>query len=820
MTSWSDLRQRIAGKWQVPLFVISLVALGASFLNIKPTPSDYPIDQAVEELDVLVSGGLYSAALRLCEPILQIEEKTEAQLAPVYLRKARALTGRGVRDHNGTPQLGREAAELFRIAQDHLTDESPVPHVRLTVTAQDHEWWGQALEWQEAYDEAVRHYERAIDEYDEPVLDLRKHVLSLRVSKLDTPLEESRARLEDFLPSTDDRLDLRLWAIERLVDVLHDQGKSTEAATLLVRHEDQFDASELRDRFAYLRALVLYRTGEPDEAELLLRSIRNRLTALDETDAMTGWLLGRVVLGEDGGGRPLEAISFFENVIATHAPGPYRLASRLGMAEALVSLKRREEAVDAYRIAIDEASRLTGESPVPHVNRNVLRVSLIVNSDVMRRQGRLEAAIAYAELASELIDDRDVEGTISQLQRLSELHESLALQLDGRADEVLKEPTGESPVPQRESPVPQRESPVPQQRRLAARRHFNDAAEALLRLAQVSSADQDRAAEACFHAAELCDRAFNRSRATQLYEAFVADHPESERVSLALLRLGHVRREMGLSAEAADAYRQCRARFPNSLNGARALLPLARTYLAMRPQNLDLAEKTLHLILDDSRVFTPQAHEFADALFLLGDVLNQRGQFERAITVLEETRRRYSKHPKMWRALYKLADSYRQSGMALKNDLKDARYAGEFNQIRAEYQSRLTTAGELYRDLIDHYETADDATLERVDRVFHRHALLYEADCLYENMRYEEALELYETAAGTLANSTAALAAHVQIISCHAFLGQRLEARTALTRAQVLARSLPDESFDRDFSSETREDWQRCLRWLEQSEIF
>ncbi len=806
MSSWSDLRDRIAGKWQVPLLAVSVLALAASFLKVKPTSRDYPIAEAVGELDAFLTTGRYSAALGFAEPILQLKGQTEAQLAPVHLRIARALVARSARDGAGSPEIGRDAVQHFELARDH----------RQSVTALDHERWGQALEWQDLFDQAVRHYEQAIASSDQPLLDLRKHVLSLQMSKLDAPLAETRARLEEFMRGTNplphgrgsDRLDLSLWAIERLVDVLHDQGKTEQAATLLARHEDEFSASDLRDRFAYLRALVLYRTGAPDEAELLLRAIRNRVATLDETDAMSGYLLGRIVLGEDGLGRPFEAISFFENVIAVHALGPYRVASRLGIAEALVSLQRQGEAIDAYRIAIEEAQQL-GEHRL--VNRDVLRVSLIVNSNRARQRGQFAAALGYAELASELIDERSSDETISQWQRLGDLHEALAQQLLRQADEVLEQggdDAGQLQVKQRLSLLS------------AARRQFDEAADEFVKLAAASHADQDRAAAGHFHAAELCDLAFNRSRAADLYESFITDYPSHGNVSLALLRLGHVRREMGLSAEAVEAYRQCRSRFPQSLNGARALLPLARTYLAMRPPELDLTEKTLMLILDDSRVFTPDAREYADALFMLGDVLNRRGEFERAITVLEEARRRYPKAPQVWRSLYLLADAYRQSGMALKNDLKDARFVGEVNQIQAQYRERLGQARELYRNLIDHYESMEDASLERIDRVYQRHALLYEADCLYENMRYAEAVKLYEAAVGSLSGSTAALSAYVQIINCQAFLGQPLEARAALTRAQVLVRNLPDESFARDFSPETRKDWQRYLSWLERSDLF
>ena len=798
MSTWSDLGDRVAGKWQVPLLAISVVALAASFLNIKPTPRDYPVAEAVRELDRFLSDGRYGPALRFAKSVFEVEGPTEEQMAPVHLRVARALVARAAINGTGSSTVGSKAGMHFQLARDH----------GLSLTVSDHEQWGRAFEWQSIFGEAVDHYDRVLDASDLPRLDLRRHVLSLRMEKLDLPLDESQSRLEAFLRITGDRMDLGLWAIERLVDVLHDQGKSEAAATLLAQHKAQFMESDLRDRFAYLNALVLYRTDAADEAELLLRVIRNRVKALDDVDAMSGYLLGRIVLGEDGSGRPFEAISFFENVIATHALGPYRVASRLGIAEALVSLQRESEAIDAYRLVMEERAQL-GDHRL--VNGDVIRVSLMLNSDRARRRQQFEAALGYASMAGELIDADDVDASMNHLQQLGELHESFGRLLQRQADRTsLKQ--GDDGPQQRAARV---EDLLPMMRQ-----QFHLAGDTFVKLTQRSEADQDRAAAAHFLAAELYDRALDRAGSADLYQSFVTDYPTHVNRSLALLRLGHVRRELGMPEEAVEAFRRCRSEFPLSLNGARALLPLARSYLAMVPAKLEMAEKTLMLILDDSRVFTPEAREYADGLFLLGDVLNRQGEFERAITVLEEGRQRYPNAPQTWRALYVLADSHRRSGMALKQDLKDARYAGEANQIQNTYRRRLSEARRLYRSLIDHYDATLDSEKAGIDRVYERYAVLYEADCLFENMQYDEAVRLYEAAVGLLTGSTAALSAYIQIINCQAFLGRAQEARAALTRAQVLVRSLPQESFGTRQSPQSRRDWQRYLSWLERSELF
>jgi tetratricopeptide (TPR) repeat protein len=240
----------------------------------------------------------------------------------------------------------------------------------------------------------------------------------------------------------------------------------------------------------------------------------------------------------------------------------------------------------------------------------------------------------------------------------------------------------------------------------------------------------------------------------------------------------------------------------------------------MGPDYVDLAEKALMVVLEDSEVFTPQAPEFADALFLLGDVHNRRGSVERAITTLEEALERYPDDPRVWRARFLLADSYRRSGLALEAEITEAKLASEIEQIRAELTERLQEAKRLYHRLIDDYELRDPATLNRLERVYLRHAYLYEADCCFETQDYRRALKLYEEAVGIYKDTPSALAAYVQIINSHVFLGEPGEARAALARAQVLVDAMPGKAFDNTVSLETRDDWKRYLDWLGKSELF
>ena len=349
---------------------------------------------------------------------------------------------------------------------------------------------------------------------------------------------------------------------------------------------------------------------------------------------------------------------------------------------------------------------------------------------------------------------------------------------------------------------------------------FVEAGSTYLHIAQLNALNERVAPQAAWRAAELYARAGERDRAATLYAAFAVERPQHPLVARALLRVGQLRQVSGQLDAAVSAYRECYRRYPRTLDGSRVLVPLSRCYLAMGPDYEGLAEKTLRVVLEDSKVFTPRAPEFVEALFLLGDVLNRRADFERAIAILEEALERYPDDPRVWRARYLLADSYRKSGFALKAEIAEAKVPSEIERMRTDSIGRFQAAQGLYRRLIAEYQFRDPAELDRLERVYLRHATLYEADCYFETQDYHHALKLYEEAAGAYRDTSSALAAYVQMINSYVFLGQPEEARAALARALVLVDAIPDASFDTELSPETREDWKRYFEWLGQSELF
>lgn len=785
------VRRRFAGKWQVPLFVLSAVLLARAVYSFRPpSAGELPFSESLKVLDGLVQGGVRDRAMDLAEKLLAREDATAEDRAAIRLQRARlragAASGTGPR---ATAVVGR-MVEDFQFAREHGQ----------SLAAKDLQSLARGLERQKKFSEAVETYDAALAQGVDGPFDLRRHVIELRRGALRASADEIREALGGFLADLPiERLDLRNWALLGLLDVLGETGRLSEAAEVLEANRDLFAGSDFANRFEYLEALFFYKRGARDEAERRLRALRNHLDRSDEVDAMAGWLLGRAVLTDDGPQRPQEAAAFFSEVIAHHGTGGYVTASRIGLSEALAQLERHDEAVAACRTALEELE--SGELPFG-MDGDVLRVSLGVTADALRQKGRLEEAAEYLPLAAKLVQSGDIERAALFQRQIAQVYNLIAEQLDEKAkqadaDEVANPATRRDPHDL-----------------------YAEAGEAFEKLAALQKADESASADASWRAAELFSQAHQFRRALQLLEAFSAERSNHPFMPRALLRIGQLRQQLGELREAIAAYQECYRRFPRTLEGARALVPMAQCYFLVEPGNIDLVEKTLRIVLEESDVFTPAAPEFADALFLLGDALWRQGEHERAIPIFSEAMERFPADARRIRASFLLADAYRRSALALKRGV-DRDAPGSWEQdLHAAYTERFAEARTRLREVINSLEEHRRDGHDALGAVLLRQAYLYEADCRFEVQDYREALQRYDVAASLFKDHPSALSAYVQMIHCYVFLGDAQEARTALARAVVLADSIPAVAFEGGVSPESREDWKRYLAWLGASGLF
>ncbi len=781
--AWSDLKARAAGKWQLPLLAASMIVLGAGVIRMQPTPAKIPVDQSLKYLDTLITGKFFDRAAEVGRSVLKRTDLSAIQRAQVELRMGRALFG-DLASQTTTDQ-GKAASVIdhYQNAVSGIGGPSP-------LTAADLEHIGWSLEWQGQFSAAETSFDEAIRAGLPAAADLRRHLIELRREKLGWPPEELAPMVERFLQETPKaRLDLRFWAVEERIH-LFDLTEDVEGrGKFLSNMEADFAGSDFEQRFEFLRCEQMARSGQFDSAETCLRTLRNAVDPLGSVSAAAGWLLGRVLTADGGPKRPAEGLSFFDDVLRYHVTGTYAVASRIGKAEALLMLDRQDEALASYRAAVADLPTVE-EARV--VNRAVLRASLAMAAENRRQAGELVQSVEFADLAAQLRDPGDVEQATVFLQPLAQTEAALAEQIARESGAV----TG------------------------AASRLFKRSAERFAELASLNVFDEKRGTEFSWMAAELYGKAGDFARAIERYRAFTEERPENSLVPRALLRIGQMNQTAGRTEAAIEAFQECYRRFPRTLDGARALIPLTRAHLGLGPDYLESAEKTLRVILEDSEVFTPEAPEFVDGLFLLGEVHERRGDYEQAIVRLREALDRYPSEQRVTRARFLLADAYRKSAMALRREAAQATFAAEIERVRAESASRFTSARELYRGLIRDFESGGPEGLGPLDQLYLQHAYLYEADCYFETQEYEHALKLYELAAGNLRDSARGLAAYVQMINCLVFLGERAEARAVLARAIVVVNGMPDEAFRNSVSTQSRSDWKKYFEDLGASELF
>ena len=170
MSSWVDIRERVAGKWQIPLLAVSVILLGGSFLFTRPTPTTTPIDEVLKYLDRAVEFG---------EAVLASEGRTPRDLARVHLRVARAKFGHSLDKRVKTLDAGDQVVGHYDQAQA----------LRVKLKAEDFERIGTAQEWLRRFGAAVRSYEKAVARGVKSGQDLRKHILELRRDRLHVPSE-------------------------------------------------------------------------------------------------------------------------------------------------------------------------------------------------------------------------------------------------------------------------------------------------------------------------------------------------------------------------------------------------------------------------------------------------------------------------------------------------------------------------------------------------------------------------------------------------------------------------------------------------------
>ncbi len=779
--------ERASGKWQIPAFFLSLAALATVALQIDSPTRKIGIDENLSRINRMINGQLYVPALDLTRHLQTWEDIADQDRSRLHAYEARALFERASNSGKITAEDAGETLEQYKRAIELRFPLGAVDHRRIAAC---HEALGQSLL-------ARTHYQSAVDIGVAPALADRRKVIKLGMKLTSVSEDETFALLASFCDDAENSLADLYWGVEEWAHLLDRQGASEKIAALMERYRSKFAYTRFAPHIQYLTLLGLRGEGRYDETELGLRTLLNEIGDDNPVWSRASWLLGSVVLSDGGAQRPEEAISIFRNVVNAMQDRDYVTASMLGMAEASTMLQRFDEAKKYYAKIIDELRRPTGLEQVTH---DGVLAAVVASADFANTNDDIEHAIGFLKQGLSLVDPED-DDTMSRV--LSQLGRLQAIKARSYLAQRPTDDLAESNI-------------VESGDRWSADKSlglFNEAGETFVKVSWRSTLNEERASETMWIGAGLFDEGGNHERAIEILKAFVRDRSDAEIIPRVLLRLGKSLQAMGRCEEAIDAYQRNISSFPRSPFANAALIPLAECMMERGGEYESQAEEALLQIKRDSEIFTPDAVEFRDALFLLGELYGRRAAYEKAIPVLEEFIQRYPDDPRQTKSRFLLADAYRQSALAIKDEVLQPEFVGESKRLRFELDRRFGVAAEHFRKLIDEMSQRE-TELDILDSVYLQDARLYEAACLFELERYAEALSLYERIAWIYKDRPAALGAYVQVINCYVLLGKTNEAASALRRAQYLVGVIDERFFAAKGELETRESWRQHFEWV------
>jgi tetratricopeptide (TPR) repeat protein len=482
--------------------------------------------------------------------------------------------------------------------------------------------------------------------------------------------------------------------------------------------------------------------------------------------------------------------------------GEYSLACRLGVAECLAALQHMDEAATAY----EEVTGLAAGHVKSRVfDRDAIRASLTTLYATLLNTGRLEEAMRFLRLAVALVPYENQEMTAAYVRRLADLY--VAIGQRARAGERATPPATSGPATGAES----------------AHDAFVGAAEQYLRLSRLLVMDEKASSEAAWQSAVNFDRANEPNRLISALEGFLVEHPENPLLPDALYRLGQALQAQGRYADAIRQYAANLARYPRTPAGMRSTVPMAQCNMALGASHYAEAEKTLLTVVDqpsEQGRYSPEALEYREALFLLGDLYGRWNKPARAISRLEEVLDRYPKDLRIAQAQFMLANAYRKSVVEGPTSQPTTTSAPVQSDTVSPVAARLNRAEELFTEVIRTLEERPMSRLSPAEQLYLKQSYLYRADCAFDQGQYERAVTLYEDVSRRFRTDPYLLPAYVQILNCYQRLGKDDQARVALVRVRWLLKSIPAERFRELPGGEDLAYWQGLLDWIEKSGLF
>ncbi|XAL99019.1 tetratricopeptide repeat protein [Phycisphaeraceae bacterium D3-23] len=494
--------------------------------------------------------------------------------------------------------------------------------------------------------------------------------------------------------------------------------------------------------------------------------------------------------------------------------GPSSIDAKIGEAHTEAYREGRfPEALEAFELA---AGRLaTEQAPAWDPRRVKLEHYLSVHINREFENMQYENALALLKVVAPLTERGD---SATLAHQFGETYRLLGDQSEAAAQDLKPDPNRPE------------EDPHLDARRMHhqdAAVYYEQAAEAYLREAKLLEAETDGHGKALWAAAEHFAKSQLWPQAVSVYQDFLATRGDSDMREQAMFRLGQSYLADGQYGAARDQLKGLIESADTSQWAMQSYVPLSRALVAL--DEWDAAEQWLRSVVEDHRAIGPGSPYFRDALIELGTLYYRRGSqddtyYARGIEVLGDAGgavERYGHDNEQSAKLrYMLADCLRLSAFGLGRQAAQTPNQSDRLAMQAERVRRLSEAKMYYQQVQELLDDRHPSSLSRVERVYHRNAYFYQADCAFEQSDFANAILLYQDAATRWQDHPASLVAWVQIVNSAAEMRDFPRARAAHRQAVEVFSKLDDAVFDHPDSLMTRQRWDDWLRWSTELDLY
>ncbi len=804
-----SLRVALAGRWQMPLLAVGLLLFCGGLIRIGAAYRPVTYQDELDRVTSLRERGALIRANAYLLDLLRDVERPNDQRAEFHRLLATTVhqVERPLRSHR--KQNIHSIITNFRSALRY--GASPGADDWIAV-ADAYYWSGNDAEAEDAYREVLRFSPDRADQ-------IRRRLVEMHLDDGPVPSAQTLADVDDILDDASSSPVVYLWAMERKVDWLLAEGEAPQALALVAEGKVRLSGTPEKPAVLYSEALCLCKRGDcySAEAESVLRSLLSDWTVRDRLWGRATWLLGRLQQADE---RPQAALVLFDDVLRSFQAGELHDGCKLGRAECLASLERYARSLETFRAIQD---RFVPGHHHPYLERSAVRTTVIAIGESLFQAGDLEMGVEYMRLGLLMMDASDEAARIHVASRIAT---GLSQMAKAAASDRDKVENRKSKTESRKSKVESRKSKSEMGRADAL---FVQAGEAYLSLAEAQSLDPDGAAESLESAAESFDSAGMTERVIEVLARLTRTYLGYSRRATALRQLGQACQAARRYPEAVAAYEEAIETYPRLLAAHASMVPMAECLIAIGGDSSKRGVEVLIGIVDASgekKWFGPEAKEYRDALLRLVEYYDRAtedeepGHLEKAIVRLENAVALYPDDPQMVRLKFLLADAYRGSGLALRDQDLTGLAEDAVATMHREVRRRLARAMEIYDQMISVLAAYDEPSLSDLERTYLRMSYLYRSDCLFELERYGEAIDSYNETVWRYEDLPAAISASMQIVHSYQRLGDIAEARAALERMGWLLRKIPAAAFETERGMSSKAYWESMVDRLQRTGVY